>query len=292
MSAYEPYENLISEAYPNSGMLRLFSGMVLLFVGMVALQVGFINLLQTTGLEQSVQSVVQGSEPVGALLALYSFILPFLVLWVVLRLLHDRAISGVLGPVRLAVRDFFKVMRLLIVLFAVLFLVPSPAGMEPVPQLAFGTWLKWLPLALVGLLIQVTCEEFIFRGYLQSQMAARFRNPAIWLVIPSALFGVVHYAPSIYGENAALVAIWAFAFGMIAADMTARTGSLGPAIALHFVNNVSGLLLVATEGHLSGLALMVLPMGPDQDAIIRMGFWIGLPTLLCMWLVARIAVKR
>jgi membrane protease YdiL (CAAX protease family) len=180
----------------------------------------------------------------------------------------------------------------LVVFAAIVLIVPVPEAMRPSSQLPFSTWLMWLPLALMGILLQVSCEEFIFRGYLQSQLAARFTNPAIWIFLPSFIFGLVHYAPSIYGENAIFIAAWAFLFGLAAADITARSGSLGPAIAMHFVNNIIGILIVGTPGHLSGLALTVLPFGPDNIALVRQSMIVELPALLCLWLAARLAIRR
>ena len=79
---------------------------------------------------------------------------------------------------------------------------------------------------------------------------------------------------------------------VIAADLTARSGTLGPAIAVHFVNNVIGILIVGTEGHLSGMALAVVPFGPDDTELMRYAMLIEVPMLLCMWLAARIAIRR
>lgn len=292
MSAYDPYTNLTSQAYPHSGLLRLFSGMVILIVGMIALQVALVRTLEAAGFQDLLQHMIEGVTAQGTLLSLFTFVIPFMVLWVVLRGLHDRSISGVLGPLPLAITDFFRVMSALVILVAVVLALPAPEAMRPVVQLGFPTWLMWLPLGLVGLLIQVSCEEFIFRGYMQSQLAGRFQNPAIWIFVPSFIFGLAHYAPGIYGENAIFVATWAFLFGLVAADLTARTGSLGPAIAVHFVNNIVGVLIVGTPGHLSGLALMVVSFGPDNVALVRQSMMIELPVLLCMWLAARVALKR
>jgi membrane protease YdiL (CAAX protease family) len=292
MSAYEPHDILAKQAFPHSGLLRLFSGVVLLFIGTVALQVALVRMMERAGMGALLRDSISGATAEGTLVALYTFVIPFMVLWVVLRGLHNRAISGVLGPISFAVRDFFRVMIALVVFAAIVLIVPVPEAMRPSSQLPFSTWLMWLPLALMGILLQVSCEEFIFRGYLQSQLAARFTNPAIWIFLPSFIFGLVHYAPSIYGENAIFIAAWAFLFGLAAADITARSGSLGPAIAMHFGNNIIGILIVGTPGHLSGLALTVLPFGPDNIALVRQSMIVELPALLCLWLAARLAIRR
>lgn len=292
MSAYDPHHILAKEAFPHSGLLRLFSGIVLLFIGTIALQVALVRAMERAGMGSLLRDSISGATAQGTLIALFTFVIPFMVLWVVLRGLHNRAISGVIGPISFAVRDFFRVMIALVIFAAIVLVLPAPDAMRPVSQLGFSTWLMWLPLALVGILLQVSCEEFIFRGYMQSQLAARFTNPAIWIFVPSFIFGLVHYAPSIYGENAIFVAGWAFLFGLAAADITARSGSLGPAIAMHFVNNIIGILIVGTPGHLSGLALTVLPFGPDNTELVRQSMLVELPALLCMWLAARLAIKR
>ncbi|MEM6897080.1 MAG: hypothetical protein AAF576_06845, partial [Pseudomonadota bacterium] len=47
-------------------------------------------------------------------------------------------------------------------------------------------------------------------------------------------------------------------FALISADVTARTGSIGAAWGLHFVNNVQALLIISVLGPLSGLSLGTL----------------------------------
>ncbi|HBS98322.1 MAG TPA: CPBP family intramembrane metalloprotease, partial [Citreicella sp.] len=106
-------------------------------------------------------------------------------------------------------------------------LPPWPLSADLQPGLPPVTWLALLPLTLLALLVQTGSEEILFRGYLQSQLAARLPWPAVWLVLPSALFALGHHAPAIYGANAGLVTLWAFVFGLAMADLTARSGTLG-----------------------------------------------------------------
>ncbi|MFC3118697.1 type II CAAX prenyl endopeptidase Rce1 family protein [Jhaorihella thermophila] len=65
----------------------------------------------------------------------------------------------------------------------------------------------------------------------------------MWAVVPSVLFAAGHYVPAEAGPNAPLVAAWAGLFGLLMADLTARAGTLGPAIAVHMFNNITSLLL-------------------------------------------------
>lgn len=147
-----------------------------------------------------------------------------------------------------------------------------------------------MPLALPALLIQTGAEELIFRGYLQSQLAARFRSPVIWMVLPSALFAVLHF-DSTAGANAWAIVGVTFLFGLVAADLTARSGSLGPAIALHMGNNISSVLFVGLPGNLSGLALFLLPV-EASDPALRILFPVEALLLVLIWLAARVAIRR
>ena len=52
------------------------------------------------------------------------------------------------------------------------------------------------------------------------------------------------------GRHRADRSIWAGAFGIAAADLTARCGTLGPAIALHFGNNLCAALIARARRHL------------------------------------------
>ena len=96
----------------------------------------------------------------------------------------------------------------------------------------WGLWLSWLLPALAGILVQVHAEELFFRGYLQSMLAARFRSPAVWIGVPSVLFAGIHLSnAAAFGENAWLVLLVPLLVGMAAADVTARTGGIGGAVA-------------------------------------------------------------
>ncbi len=161
----------------------------------------------------------------------------------------------------------------------------------PVPGRAFDAWLSALPLALLLVALQTGAEELLFRGYLQQQLAARFGSPLIWAVVPSLVFGALHYAPSSAGANAWMVAGAAALFGLAAADLTARTGSIGAAWGFHFANNVVALLLVATDGALSGLALYRMPYRMDDPAVA----WvlpIDLLSMALIWFVLRRLLAR
>ena len=162
------------------------------------------------------------------------------------------------------------------------------------PNLPLAVWFKWLPVALPLLFVQITAEELIFRGFLQQELAARYSSPKIWLLVPSLVFGALHWDTEQFGPNAWLLVVGTTLFGVFAADITARTGNLGAAIGLHFVNNFFALFITAIDGSMTGLGLYLTPFTPDNHAQMRMLLlWdIGLVALAYGVYLAVIRLKR
>jgi membrane protease YdiL (CAAX protease family) len=207
-------------------------------------------------------------------------------------IVHRRSGLTLIGPLRLAMSQFLRVTGAIVALTVAVALLPPwglTSGLEP--GLHPAPWLALLPLSLAAILVQTGSEELLFRGYLQTQLAARFARPAVWIGLPSALFALGHYAPGVYGENALLIALWAGVFGAAAADLTARAGTLGPAIGFHFANNVFALAVTAMQGEMSGLALTRLSFGPEDTAALRAMLPFDLAMIGLGWLAARLAIR-
>ncbi len=183
-------------------------------------------------------------------------------------IVHRRGLKSLLG-VR---ANFFKGFAMAALCVWALFGVSVSFSAMPdnvVENLPYDQWLRWLPLALVFLLIQVSAEEFVFRGYIQQQLAAKFSSPWVWMVIPSLIFGSLHYNPAELGSNAWLAVVQTIFIALLMADLTMRTGNLGAAIGLHFANNVIGVLYTSLGESLSGFSRYVLPLSPEQSAELR-----------------------
>jgi hypothetical protein len=294
---YAPYDTLVRPARPSSNPLRLligFVGGVMLYLFLLGFSFGFVVGFTTPNgdLKRAMDDLMKAATPGAMLFTLFSFILMIASLWIVLKLLHRRSLASLLGPRRLFLRQFGRVCLYLLALQIFLFMLPTTddvpltAGLEP------GRWLTYLPLALIALLIQVSAEEMVFRGYLQSQLAARFRHPLIWIGLPSLMFGMLHYDPAMAGQNAWIVVVMLALFGASAADITARSGTLGPAIALHLFNNISALLIAAPAENYSGLALYTYPLAALQNVDSGMTYALNFVILVISWLVARLALRR
>ncbi|CUH86998.1 CAAX amino terminal protease self-immunity [Phaeobacter sp. CECT 5382] len=291
--AYGAHEALVAPARPKPQIWRLLLGVGL--IAAVSYALTSVTFLLVLNLAEGawIEGLIDGGNPPAMLVLLASF--AFLVLGVALaaRWFQQRSLQSVIGPMGLLVRQFRRVFSFLLVLaFAVLLLPPYSLGLPLVPNLEFGHWLGLLPLSLAAVLIQTGAEEIVFRGYLQQALAARFRSPLLWLVAPSLLFGLAHYMPIEAGENAVLICLWAMAFGLLMADLTARAGTLGPAIAVHFFNNIVALLVFASPSSLSGLGLYLLPYEMSDTEHLRPWMLVDCAMMLVSWLVARLAIRR
>ncbi len=235
--------------------------------------------------------VERATTPAGVLVNLFIFALLIAALAISLWRVHRRSLPSVIGPVAPALWQFRRALVALVMLYTVIIVVPLPENMDLAPNLALSTWIRFLPLALLALFLQVLAEEVVFRGYLQSQLAARFASPIVWLALPSIVFGMLHFDPASHGATSWLVAGWATVFALAAGDLTARFGTLAPAVALHLVNNVSAILVAAPQGRFDGLALYAYPFSLKESEAVLALMPLDFLILLCSWLAIRLALR-
>ena len=184
-------------------------------------------------------------------------------------------------------------------LAATVVLVPGSLAVflwsEPARNMQVSVWMLWMVPALPLVLLQVFSEELLFRGYLQQQLAARFSSRWMWWFLPSFAFGALHFDPETFGWNAPLIALSTMVFGLIAGDVTARSGSIGIAVGLHFANNTFALCLFGIDGYLSGLSLYVLPEMTRQGAefsLLPVVDFVGISVAYAVFLIAVAVVTR
>ena len=292
---YDAHERLVAPARASAALPRLAGGLVLLVPLFLGLSFGYAALLPVIFGPETWARVQPGvsaaTTPAGVLINLLTFGLLIAALDVTLRVVHRRGLASLIGPLPLAIRQFGRALAAMLLLYAVVMLIPMPEGVTPLPNLDAGTWMMFLLPVVFALFCQVFAEELIFRGYLQSQLAARFASPLVWLVGPSVGFAVLHFDATSFGGTAWLVVLWAGAFGLVAADLTARFGTLGPATALHLINNFSAILIAAPEGQFDGMALYAYPFAVDDTAMITAMMPVDLLILVCGWLAIRLALR-
>ena len=264
-------------------------GIALLYLASVYALLGLLaDWLAPTTFARLMQAMSQGSTPAGLVLLLASFAPLGLAAIFVTRVLHGRGALTLLGPG--AARDFLRVAGPLLaatVVLAPLAILSADVGRAtPLPQV-----LAWLPLALPLLFVQIGAEEIVFRGYLLQQLAVRNANPILWMLLPAAIFGVLHFSPADFGQNAVWPVLWALIFGCLAADLTARAGNLGPALALHFTTNLSSMLIVGLYGNLDGLSLYTLVINTRDLAALGPYLAVDFATMIVAWLIARLMLR-
>lgn len=286
--SYAAYQSLIEPARPSSRLWRLALGIGLAGTIYVVLLMIWVTAEMMTG-TQGMNSL--GQTPYSAFSVLLSFACLYPGLYLALRLLHRRGFASLLGPRSALLRDAGRTLSAAAVVYMLLLLVPGPEDVSIRANQPPQRWLIWLLPAAGALLLQIAAEELTFRGYIQSQLAARFRSPLVWMILPSIGFGLLHYSPQQAGDNALWMILPPTLFGLVAADLTARTGNLGPALALHFLNNFAAIMILAPGDILSGLALWRIPIAPGDPAIVEQ-LPIDALMLFILWLATRLALRK
>lgn len=296
-----PHEIFVAPARARPALWRLGLGVVLIVLVWIAGAIGTLlagwasgAVLPDARFDVAIwlEAAAGGTRPDALALLLLTFGALALGTWLAARLLHGRGLRSLIGAGRGGAARFAIGVLAIAVPGALGLLLPFGPEIETDVGLPLRTWLVWLAPALLLLALQTGAEELAFRGYLQQQLAARFRSPLAWLIAPSLLFGLVHWDGVTFGPNAPLIVAAAGLFGLIAADLTARTGSLHAAWGLHFGNNALAVLITATPGPLSGLALTRLPLDLTDPAVMRPLIALDMAGLVLAWALARWALSR
>ncbi|MGR3434404.1 MAG: lysostaphin resistance A-like protein [Shimia sp.] len=267
--SYAPFDPLRAAARERGFAWRTLAGLVACFLAGLAgvFAVGYA----ATGLVGMppgfLAEMARGERP-GAALALLATFLgmaagPLLAVW----LLHRRPVATLWGAgLR---RDFVSATAIGLGIGLATMAV-AVLAFDVRPNLDPVTWALLLPAALILVAIQTGAEELLFRGYLQQQLGAYIASPLAWMVLPSLTFGALHISGDLPPANAAAVFAATSLFGIVAADLTARTGGIGAAWGLHFANNVQVILILSAQGPLSGLALFHAPFTQADPGLWRL----------------------
>ena len=200
-------------------------------------------------------------------MALAGLFVTFLPVWfalaLVLPLVHRRTPLALLGPSQLVNwQQFFTAAKVVLILafgFEVLFQIPALLLDLPLYKahmaLDLPQWALWLLPMLLLLFVQIGAEELLFRGYLLQMIRARGGGFWLSIALPSLAFGLLHYSPATYGQNAFLVVASTTILGILLCKVTLRTGNLGAALGIHFANNLTVMFLLGIDGNMNGMAL-------------------------------------
>lgn len=295
---YSAYADMVASALRQRAYWRIAVVLFSTFLVVSLINPLAMGLIGTIAPELSAIKVTPagleiGTSQGGLFIVFASFALLIVATIMFAKIFAKRSLRDLTGPVLRLRRQFVVTIKWMLGLTVVLMLVPAPhASMELQNQMALGLWLTWLPLGLVGLAIQVTAEELFFRGYLQTQLVGATGSYAKGMILSALVFGLGHISADVEGVSALFPVIWATLFGLVAGDLTARSGTLGPAIAVHFINNMTLIFIAPVAGVLSGFGLWTRELDlnaafSDPVLICFEGLF-----LLITWLTARIALKR
>ncbi len=217
--------------------------------------------------------------------------LTFVGMWAgawVAALWHWRGLRSLIGPIGAVKKSWFKAVAIAgvgLVTGGLIVSLLMPTELLQVQVLS--VWALNLVWAVPLLFIQTAGEELIFRGYLQQQLAARFRHSIVWMILPSILFGLAHYNAELDQSTALLIVCATGLFGLVAADITRVTGNLGAAMGFHFVNNFLALMLIGIDDSLSGLALYHTDFSMKDTEIVQPLLIADMVIICAVWYVLR-----
>ena len=263
-----PLESYAAPGTARPGLWRLFVGIVVIVAGWlgwtVVVLAGFVLYKLAGGLGvgealSALSTFIGTKSPASIIFQLATFAGIWPATWMALRLLHGQPFGTLLSPEgRMRWGDFGRGVLLAAGFVVVSLLIGfAVVGAPQRTDLPLASWaIALAPLALM-VFFQASAEELIFRGYILQQLAARWRSPLIWAALPAFLFGLAHYS-----SGAELGIGWHYVavtllFGLAAAALVWRTGSLAAAMGLHTGMNVFSLSGVGLEGIVGGTQLFL-----------------------------------
>ncbi|NNE79618.1 MAG: CPBP family intramembrane metalloprotease [Silicimonas sp.] len=283
---------MIEDARSKASLWRLGFGLASIVVVTFVWVIGVVwlaALRMDVPLSAAMTDVMRLEDQKPAGTALYLFLVVGMGVGTLLaaRFWHGRGPVSLVGPGPRTLRHFMVAAGASWAAMAVFAAALLPFISSPVPNLDPWLWLVWFPLGLLVVAAQTGSEEVLFRGYLQSQIAARFSNPKVWMIVPALLFGALHFMPSLPILPALSVVLVAILFGILAADLTARTGSIGAAWGFHFANNTLTVLFVSGQESLGGLGLYRSTMSFSEQMTATPLIAIEILALTAIWALIR-----
>jgi membrane protease YdiL (CAAX protease family) len=192
------------------------------------------------------------SPTLSAVAMMLAFVISFLAIPLIVRLGHKRPWWSVAMPtLRFRAWDFLTGLWVAFVVAALAALLFQATGTMPIlrnPKFDLPALLVLAVVGFVGIFIQAGAEELLFRGYF-TQFVRRYTSSRIlFLGIPALLFAAPHVSNIAVLGGGPLVMAPYFISGLLYGWAAYRSGSLWMSVALHLVNNYTGLVFLGTKG--------------------------------------------
>lgn len=202
------------------------------------------------------------------------------------RAAHGLPASSILGP------DLRRVRRCFARAVFSAFLVYAPASaflalwLGLSPSMDFSRWLLWLGPASLSLLAIAAKHELLLRGHALQRIGLVERHYGFWAVCPSMIFAAALFDPNLPLFCSALIFLSAFMFGMLSADLVARTGNLGASLGFHFSSGFFLFSVISLPGFLE-YSVLILPFGASDALALSGAIAAGAAAMLAAYLVCR-----
>lgn len=210
-------------------------------------------------------------DPILIVIMLFSFSGIWIGVLTALPWLHRQRFSTIFAPRHRtfqAITDFAKGAAITLLAIPAFYALSLASGVDPGPVqelMPLDQWLFWIGPLIVLVFIQATGEELIFRGYLLQQLAVRSKHWIVWAVVPSLLFGSLHYN----GAETGLLYVTTTAItGLVFCVLVWRSGSLWPAIGYHVANNLYALTIVSVDPDTASTQLFAYPEANMHDLLV------------------------
>lgn len=228
-------------------LLTFFSWQVVGIVPFILLAV-FLQSDSSTETKFNPQiSKFEGVEPIFPYIGLNLAFVCFLIgLYIAVRFIHQRRFITLVTPSNKInwsrILQGIGVWWILATLISVIESIISPENY----QLTFnpGSFLIFVPIALVLTSLQASTEELFFRGYLMQGIGLTTRKAIIPIVVTSILFMLPHLLNPEVKAGFYLLATYYLLLALFLAFITVKDNSLELALAAHIGNNLFAVLFV------------------------------------------------
>jgi len=235
---------------------RWYKYFITIILGVFGMQITgiplFIYLKLKDGLVSSNMMNDISGDPIGLALALFSFVGGTIMIFVAYRHVHYKKIKDLITARN---RIDFKRIIFSFILWGVITIISALISIigDKSASIEFQfNASSFFELVIVGLIffpLQISFEEFAFRGLLMQWCGHIFKNKWAALFITSIAFGLMHLQnPEIATFGVMLALPQYIIMGLILGFITIMDNGLELALGLHFANNFFASILITAKG--------------------------------------------
>jgi membrane protease YdiL (CAAX protease family) len=206
-------------------------------------------LMSKEDLDKVYETMNEIPNNLSLLMNLSPFVLLLILLFLLVRGLHDRSILSLTTSrekvdYKRILFSFGLIVLMTLATFAVSYTIDNSSILWNFNPLQF------LILFLISMLLfpfQIGFEEYLFRGYLMQQIGIIAKNRWFPLLVTSVMFGLFHSANPEVAQMGFGVMVFYIGTGFLLGIMTLMDESLELALGFHLGNNLMAALLITSD---------------------------------------------